>query len=349
MKALNREKIKKILVVRTDRMGDVLLNVPAIRALKASFKATIVMLADAGLKDLLQGIEEIDAILPFEEGKWHKSISWRLSLLRQIRQERFSLAVMLNPSRRFHILSYMARIPLRLGYDRKWSFLLTHKIKDNKYEGKKHEVEYNLDLVRSIGADTDDKKININIDKEDARFVQGLLEKNAIGDKDPLVAIQPNSSNPAKCWPRENFAQVADELYQRFSTQVAIIGAGEDRGSAIKLISLTKHQPINLCGNLTLRQLAAFLRRCTLLISNDSGPVHIAAAVNTATCVIFGRNIPGVSPRRWGPWGNSNIALHKDPGCNPCLDRNCPYGFKCLKSITPREVLEAAEKQLESR
>ena len=103
---------------------------------------------------------------------------------------------------------------------------------------------------------------------------------------------------------------------------------------------------INLSGKLTLKQLAAFFQRCALLISNDSGPVHIAAAVNTPCVVIFGRNIPGVGPKRWGPWGQGHTVLHKDPGCNPCLDRDCPYSFKCLTSITPEEVLTAVEQRL---
>ncbi len=142
---------------------------------------------------------------------------------------------------------------------------------------------------------------------------------------------------------------MADELSRQLSAKVAIIGALQDRNSAIKLISLSKQQPLNLCGKLSLRQLAAFLKQCALLISNDSGPVHIAAAVNTPTTVIFGRNIPGVGPRRWAPWDNKHVALHKDPGCNPCLDRDCPYQFKCLKAITADEVLRVAESQLRYR
>ena len=346
MEEIDKDKIHRILVIRTDRMGDVLLNIPAIRALKQSFNSSIVALVNPDVKELLEGSPEIDQILSFDEGKWNKSLLIRLKLLLQIRKMRFDLVVILNPSKRFHILTYLAGIPRRLGYDRKWGFLLSHKIEDRKFLGKKHEVEYNLDLVRSIGASTEDKRISIKLGQEDAQFVEDLLLKYAIKDKDLIIAIHPHSSNPAKCWPKENFAHLIDELFLRFSAKVVIIGTAQDRSLVIKLIALTKYAPINFSGKLTLKQLAAFFKRCALLISNDSGPVHIACAVNTPTAVVFGRNIPGVSPIRWGPWGNGHIIFHRNPGCSPCLDRDCPYNFKCLTSITPEEVIEAVEKRL---
>ena len=358
MKKIDKDKIHNILAIRTDRigrigcsaryygLGEALLNIPAIRALKQNFNSSIVVLVNPVVRELLAGSPEIDQILTFDEDKWNKSISTRLRLLWQIRKGKYDLAVVFNPTKRFHILTYLAGIPRRLGYTRKWGFLLTHKIEDKKSLGQKHEVEYNLDLVRSVGADTDKKNISITVEKKDTRFVGDLLLKYAITAQDLIIAIHPHSSNPAKSWPRENFASVADELRSRFAAKVAIIGAAQERNSVIDLISLTKYPPINLSGELTLKQLAAFFQRCALVISNDSGPVHIAVAMGTPTVVIFGRNIPGVSPKRWGPWGNGHIVLHKDAGCNPCLDRKCPYNFKCLTSISPEEVLKAVERQL---
>lgn len=358
MAKIDKDKIQKILVVRTDRigrigcsarycgLGEALLNMPAIRALKQNFNSSIAVLVNPVVRELLAGSPEIDQILTFDEDKWNKSVFTRLQLLRQIREGKYDLAVVFNPTKRFHILTYLAGIPRRLGYARKWSFLLTHKMEDKKSLGQKHEVEYNLDLVRSIGADIDEKDISIAVEKKDIRFVEDLLLKYAIRDKDLVIAIHPHSSNPAKSWPKENFASVADDLRSRFAAKMVIIGAAQERGSVRDLISLTKYPPINLSGKLTLKQLAAFFQRCALLISNDSGPVHIATAMGTPTVVIFGRNIPGVGPKRWGPWGEGHIVLHKNAGCNPCLDRNCPYNFRCLISITPEEVLKAVERQL---
>ena len=327
-------------------LGEALLSIPAIRALKQSSNAFILALVNPVVKELLAGTPEIDQILVFDEKEWNKNIFARLRFLSQIRKMRFDLAVILNPSKRFHILSYLAGIPRRLGYNRKWGFLLTDRIEDKKFQGQKHEVEYNLDLARAIGTNTEDKHISIKVERENEQFVENLLPKYGIKENDLIIAIHPHSSNPAKTWPKGNFASVADELYSKFSAKVVIIGGAQERKAVIKLISLAKYPPINLSGKLTLKQLAAFLKRCNLLISNDSGPVHIAAAMGRPTVVIFGRNIPGVGPKRWGPWGNGHIVLYKDSGCNPCLDRDCPHNFKCLTSISPEEVLQAVDRQL---
>ncbi|MFC1631062.1 glycosyltransferase family 9 protein [Candidatus Omnitrophota bacterium] len=342
MPKIDQDKIKKILVVRTDRMGDVLLNVPAIRALKQSFSCVIVALVNPEIKELLSGVPEIDQIYAFNEQQWNKNLLFKLIFLRQLRRMNCDLAVILNPSKRFHILTLLAGISLRLGYDRKWGCLLTHKIEDQKFKGAQHEVEYNLDLVRSIGADTQDKSISLKVEKQDREVVSDLLSKQGVTDGEKIVVLHPHSSNPAKCWPRENFVILCDQLQEQ-GLKVAIIGGVEQRKAARKLAALAKYPPINLSGKLSLKQLAAFFQRSSLLVSNDSGPVHVAAAAGAPTVVIFGRNLPGVSPRRWGPWGSGHLILHKDPGCNPCLDRDCPYNFKCLTAITPQEVLAAVQ------
>jgi len=329
-------------------MGDTLLNIPAIRALKSHFSASVVALLNPTVGKLLEGSPEIDEVIYFDEERWQKSLMTRLAFVELLRTNKFDLAVVLNPAKRFHVLVYLAGIPWRLGYDRKWGFLLTHTIEDKKNLGEKHEVEYNLDLVRNIGAETRDKHISLKVNQKEEEFVVSLLSKHNIQDKDLLIAIHPHSSNPAKCWPKERFVTLVKELTLRFSARVVVIGGTEEIASSTELVSLIGHQAINLAGELSLKQLAAFFKRCALLISNDSGPIHIAAAMNTPVVAIFGRNIKGVGPKRWRPWGEKHVVLHKDPGCNPCLDANCPYEFKCLSSITTEEVLKAANKQLKS-
>jgi heptosyltransferase-2 len=106
---------------------------------------------------------------------------------------------------------------------------------------------------------------------------------------------------------------------------------------------------VNLSGVTTVGDLASILRRSKLFLSNDSGPVHIASAVGTPSVVIFGRKDAGLSPRRWGPTGAKDVALHKDVGCAKCLAHECKIGFKCLEAVTVEEVTAAAEKLLAAR
>ena len=349
MRKIDKDKISKILVVRTERfVGDVLLNIPAIRALKETFNCFVSALISPQAKELFEQRPEIDELIFFDQQAWKKGFRQKLSLLRQIRRKRFDLAVILSPTKRFHLFTFLTGIPLRLGYDRKWGFLLTDKIEDKKFLGQKHEIEYNLDLVRHIGADTKDKSISLKTGAEDRAFVNSLLAEKGIRNNQPLIVLHPYSTVAAKCWPWENFIYLADQIQERLKMKVAIIGSSAEMVFADKMLSMAKFPLLDLTGAFTLKQLAAFLQRCNLLICNDSGPMHIAAAVGLPTIAIFGRNIPGVGPRRWGPYGAGHKVFHKDPGCSPCLDRKCPYSFKCLSSITPEEVLGAVKRQFKS-
>ena len=266
---LIERKIKNILVVRTDRIGELLLNIPAIRALKENYNASVTILVSPETRELVESINEIDSIMEFDQQKWQKNVFSRIGLLGDLRKRHFDLAVVLNPTRRMHALTFFAGIPKRLGYKRKWGFFLTDTIEDKKDEGAKHEVEYNLDLVRSIGVESKNNDISLRVSKEDEKLVAQLLQNLGIKNEDELIAIEPNSANPAKCWPKEYFAQVIDQISTSFSVKVAIIGSAQERSAVIKLCFLTNHQPVNLCGELPLKQLPAFLKRSKLLISND--------------------------------------------------------------------------------
>ena len=348
-KEINKDKIKKILVFRTDRIGDILLSIPAIRALKQSFpEAQISVIVQSPYACLLENNSDINEIITYDKKK--NSGFWgTLKFIVHLRKKRFDLAVVLNPKKRSNIIAFLAGITYRLGYQRKWGFLLNQAIKDEKYKGEKHELEYNLDLVRAIGADTKDKNFSIFVKKEDEDFVDG----------ERLIAIHPGSSCPSKRWPIERFAKLGYRLSvigYRPNTEhrtpntagfnrvkIIIVGSKEEEKLGQTMERLMQVPVVNLTGKLNLGQLAALFKRCSLLISTDSGPVHLATAVGLRCLVIFGRNLPGLSPKRWGPRGKDDIVLHNPPDCSPCLAHNCQKGFECLRRISVEEVLQAAK------
>jgi len=160
-----------------------------------------------------------------------------------------------------------------------------------------------------------------------------------------LIAIHPSSSNPAKCWPKSCYQELISKLL-RAGYEINLIGDEKSYQYNQDIINGSREKVENLAGKFSLSELTEYFTKCALLVSNDSGPIHLASVVKLPIVDIFGRNIPGVGPVRWGPYQTKSIVFHKDPGCSPCLDRDCPYKFKCLTAITPDEVFAAAKELL---
>ncbi len=261
------------------------------------------------VKGIVEGSPYIDEILIYDE-KAMQGFFKSLKFVSEIRKKKFDLVVILNPKKKFNIITFLAGIPIRLGYNRKWGFLLTHKIEDRKSSGQKHEVEYNLDLVRRIRIDTQDKSLFISVDKEDEQFIDSLLNGLGIINTDLLVTLHPWTSDPVKQWPVENFLQLASRLSRELPYKVIIIGGKDQISQSVKFCQ-ENPDIINLTAKLTLGQSAALLKKCRLLISNDSGPVHLACAVGTLVIALFRNDIPAKSAKRWGPWGEGHIVIEK--------------------------------------
>ena len=342
--AMHRGNFKRILIVRTDRIGDVLLSTPVIKALRDSYpNAYIAAMVSPYAKDIVDGNPYLDEVIIYDKDGKHKS--WRRSLkfAQNLKKKKFDLTFLLHPTNRAHLVAFFAGIPRRIGYDRNFRFLLTDRIKHTKQLGQKHEVEYAFDLVRCLGIETKDKILFMPIKPESERWAEELFKREGIKASDRLLALHPAASCPSKVWPNERFAQVADKLVQQYGFKVLVISGPKDLALAERVIKHMHKPAINLSGKTSVSQLASVLKRCNLFISNDSGPVHIAAAVGTPVISIFGRNQAGLSPARWGPIGKKDKILHKEVGCIECLAHNCIKEFACLKAITVDDVVKAVE------
>jgi len=297
---ISHSKVKNILVVRNDRFGEFLLNIPALRALKETFTyARITAVVDPYVAELARRVPFIDEVIALGQGV--SSLRDKIRISRLWNKNKYDIAVLLNPSRDLNITTALAGIPVRAGYDRKWGFLLTHKLADTKYLGLKHEVEYNLDLVGLLGAKTDNLKLSLSI--EDG-IINDFLREFSIAELDKLVALHPWTSDPLKDWPY--FKELAQALWARQDMRLVIIGAGGKHGG---FSVPADKKVINLAGRTSLVQLAAFLARCRMLISSDSGPVHLSCCVGTPVIALFSSAIPAKSARRWGPWGPDNTVI----------------------------------------
>jgi len=243
-------------------------------------------------------------------------------------------------------VTYFAGIPHRIGYNRKLGALLSHKIPHQKQHGQKHESAYTLELLESIGIKVQEYATTIPLRLEAERWAEGFLKDSGVSSSDRLLALHPGASCPSKIWPQERFAQVADILAQRHGFKVVVVSGPKEITLAHSLLSQLKSPALDLAGKTSVSQLASILKRCQLLISNDSGPVHVASAVGTPVVSIFGRKQKGLGPRRWGPVGKRDRVLHKDVGCIECLAHNCVKEYACLKAISVDEVVKVAEEIL---
>jgi len=303
--------IRRIVFLRTDRLGETLLTLPAMAALKNGLPgSSITALVQADLKPLLEGASPVDEVLTYQpEGRrvwWHRAID----LARRLKSGQFDLAVVSNPMKELHVAVWLAGIRWRAGYDRKWGFLLTHRVRDCKALGERHEVEYNLDLVRVLGLPSSIPQWGYARLVQEQVEVRQLLEQQGIRPSDPFIAVHPWTSNPLKRWPPERYAALIQYAREQLAIQVVMIGGPEEAAESHSV--LPPGVPVaNLTGRLTLRQLAALLQCARLLVSNDSGPVHLAACVSTRTLVLFGTPNPANGPRRWGPWGDGHCVIWK--------------------------------------
>jgi ADP-heptose:LPS heptosyltransferase len=326
-----RDSAPKILFIRTDRLGETLLNLPAIAALKAEFPSSILtLLASPDLIELLAVIPGIDSVIPYTACQPR---SWWLRAIRlagQLRSQRFDITVISNPKKEFHLAVFLARIPLRVGYDRKWGWCLTHRLADRKAPCERHEVEYNLDLVRALGFPVSAPKWQLpRFDREQTEALQ-LLEQQNIKPSEPFIAVHPWTSNPKKQWPLARYQELIHLVTKRLRQNVVIVGGPEEMEQSKRLSSL-RGRVADLVGRLTLRQLAALFQRAQLLVSNDSGPVHLAAAVGTPVIALFGIQDPGSHPRRWGPWGSGHVVIQK-----PLADLTVDEVFTAVHSAVDR-------------
>lgn len=335
---------RRILISRTDRIGDVLLSTPVIKALRQKFpQAYISMLVAPYAKDIVEGNPYLDEVIVYDKAGKHKSWWRTIKFAGRLKKKKFDLAVILHPGNRLHLIAFLAGIPLRLGYNRKLGFLVNLRKVHKKQEGRKHEAEYNLELLSELGVSGNPYDLFMPIRQESESYVEELFRKEGISQADKILAINPGASCPSKIWPAENFARVAKKLAGPHNFKILILGGPKEIHLADKVACEIKGKVINLAGKTSVSQLASIFKRCSLFISNDSGPVHIASAVGVPVISIFGRNQPGLKPRRWRPLGRRDKYLHKDAGCIRCLAHNCQKEFACLKAITVEDVVSAAE------
>ncbi len=293
-------EVRRILFIRTDRIGDVLMNLPAIRLLRQTFpKAWLTALVDGSVAGLLKGHPDLDEVMAVDMARIRSNFSEKRRLIERVRAAAFEIAVVSNPDRFLHALVFLAGIPHRLGYARKWGFLLTKRLPPGGRDGSRHEIDLNLELASLASDRAWDGTIALPADPRAARDVEGLLAGLPAGK--PVLAVHPGTSDPLKRWPEERFAAVCRSAAPEAA--VVLVGGAEETEVSRRVAASAGVPLLDLTGRLSLAQLVAFFHHPSVraLVSVDSGPVHVAWISGTPVVALYPAEAAGSDPRRWGP------------------------------------------------
>ncbi|MCG3175935.1 MAG: hypothetical protein MOGMAGMI_00872 [Candidatus Omnitrophica bacterium] len=299
----------RIVYLRTDRIGDVLMNLPALRALRLSYpKSWITLVADRPVAELLKGHPDLDEVMPVDAGALAASGRSRAALRAALKGGGFDLAIVSNPDRHLHHLVWASGIGVRLGQDRKWSFLLNKRI-PAPVDPALHEIERNLRLVSAVTSRGWDGRIELPADAEIERRISERLTAETRGSKS-VVLLHTGTSDPRKRWPADRWAELGRSLEGRSGCRPVVVGGPEEAAAAAEVRAACP-DALDWTGGTTLRELAALTRdpRVAAMISADSGPAHIAWISGCRLVVMYPTDCPGSDPQRWGPRGSAPTAV----------------------------------------
>ena len=343
----------RILLVKTHAIGDTLRITPAIKALRNKYpNAYIALLTGLSSKGIIEGNTDIDELFAFDESAlFTPKLMQLIRLIYKMRKGRFDTAFIFQYSALIHLLVLAFGIPYRIGFDRGGSgFSLTHSMPWD-VTGERWVGDVFLDIPRFVGAETKDKRINIHISENDIIFADDFLNRNKITHKDILVGIFPGGGKNARDtvyqrrWRIGNYATLIDALVAHYETKIIIFGSSEEERLAFRLKELSHTEIINACGKTNLKQLSALVKRCSLLITNDTSPLHIAIAMDTPTISLFGPSRARAAIEE----NELHIAIQSKYPCSPCYFNSAFRGCnepRCMESISINEVIATAEKQL---
>ena len=321
--AIERAKIKRILVITLSNVGDVILTTPVIATLAKEFPgARIDVMVGPRGKEVFEKDPRVFKLIIYDK---HLPISAKRRLQLKLKKLRYDLVadlrntvfpLLIAPK---HRTSAMQRFP-------------AHVV---------HSMDKHLYKLHALGLTEPERKSYLYIPQKDTAFVEQLIKDETIST--PTILINPGAKSHLKRWTPEGFAAVADSLIGECKADVVFIGLEEDRAIVADIIGKMKNKCHDLVGKTNLRQLAELLKRSKLIITNDSAPLHLGCAVGANVLAIFGPT----DPKKYGPTGEFDTVISKKLHCSPCESATCAYNYECMTSINPDEVFDAAKMMIE--
>ena len=344
----------RILIRGVNWIGDAVMTLPAIRAVRRAFPdARISLLVKPWVAEIFKGSPDIDEIILYDEQC--KGVIGKLKLARVLRRKKFDKAFLLQNAFDAALTAWLAGIPERIGYKRDYrSLLLTKAISVKRNVAGEHQVYYYLNLLKEAGIKPVTAEPYIYLSDEEREHARALLNLSPITPHplpitpypSPLIGINPGATyGSAKRWPAEHFAGLILRIINELDGRAIIFGSPAEVEIADEIVkqlgtqnSELKTHILNMTDRTNLRELAALISECDAFVTNDSGPMHIAAALHVPTVALFGSTDSAAT----GPFGDGHKIITKKLSCSPCLERECPEGhLKCMTEISPEEVFSA--------
>ncbi|MFH1351799.1 MAG: lipopolysaccharide heptosyltransferase II [Pseudomonadota bacterium] len=342
-KPVDRSEISRILIRATNWVGDVVMTIPAIEAVRENFpESTITVLARPWVIPLLEGHPAVDWILPLKKGRGF--LSDLVEIIRisvEIRRQRFDLAILFQNAFEAALLAYLGGIRYRVGYNTDGRrLLLSHAVVRDDEILKAHQVEYYLHILRAMGWEARSKAPELFIPGKAVDSIQSLFLSEGIGGGDFLLGMGPGAVfGPAKRWPPERFALIGDWAVERWGAKVLIMGSEGEKRICKEVHQSMRHSPLDLCGLTTLGEVMELIKRCHFFVTNDSGLMHVASALDVPVVAVFGSTDPATT----GPRSKKGRIVRHESECAPCLKPECPTDFRCMLSIEPEDVWKQME------
>ena len=342
----------KILVRSTNWIGDAVMTTPAVRAIRENFpESEITMLVHPWVSDVFRYSPRVDRLFIYEKKGRHKGLRGMLQLAGELRQEQFDCAILLQNAFEAALITLLAGIPVRGGYTTDGrGLLLTHGVHKINELNKKHEVNYYQRILLGLGLRPAVNELelfipgnHIDAAKQRIEELTGARLKSA-----PLIGFNPGAAfGPAKRWPEEKFAELAEMLCRRTKARILLFGSAADKETAVRIIGragAAASRMIDFTGATTLIEAMALIGECDVFVTNDSGLMHVAASLRTPLVAIFG----STDHIATGPFSDNAVVIRKPLPCSPCKKTHCQEKhFRCMKLIDSNEVGAAVLRLLE--
>ena len=350
MRPQNWDDARNVLCVRLDALGDVIMTEPALRAVKQALPGRrLTLLTSLSGAEAAPLLADVDEVIPYA-APWMKATATRIhggadrSFARQLRYRCFDGAVVFTCFSQSPLpaamLCYLSDIPLRLAHCRENPYqLLTHWVREcEPQQGIRHEVQRQLDLAATIGGALADDAIRLAVPPSAREDARRLLQSQGIEPTEPWIVVHVGATAPSRRWPLEFFAAAADQLACDLDAQIVFTGSRSERALINQVRAAMTLPSTSLAGSLSVIQLAGLFSMAPLLVSNNTGPVHLAAGVGTPVVDIYALTNP-----QHTPWRTPSRVLSYDVPCKNCFRSICPEEHhRCLRGVSPAEVVQAA-------